>query len=422
MTEVNIAPKTPARNIVLICHSDLLGGAAIATYRLMKALQGQGVKASMLVVNKLSNDPDVHILGTIAGLKFRFLAERGYIFTHNGFNRRDLFKVSVANTGFDIAHHPLVTETDAVILSWINQGMVSLSGIDRLLATGKRVLWVMHDMWCMTGICHHALMCTNFENQCGDCMYLHGCKSPHDLSRKVWAKKNVLYKKYPALTMIAVSSWVEEKARQSSLLAHHDERLISNPFPCEEFYTRPRGFHIPESIDTSRRLIVMGAARLDDPIKDLPLAIDALNDLATSRPDIAATSQVVFYGNLRAPEMLERLSFPHTWVGSVTDPQELAEIFSRAAVVLSTSRFETLGITLMEGVASGCKAVSTADGGQRDIITDGVNGFLTDHTPRSVSMALAKALDTPCDRESQRLSVTSRFSAPRIARLFLDII
>lgn len=36
--------------LVLINHSDTIGGASVVTYRLLKALQAEGVDASMLVV------------------------------------------------------------------------------------------------------------------------------------------------------------------------------------------------------------------------------------------------------------------------------------------------------------------------------------------------------------------------------------
>ena len=43
--------------IVIINHSDTLGGASVVSYRLMKALRAMGVDASMLVSHKAGNDP-----------------------------------------------------------------------------------------------------------------------------------------------------------------------------------------------------------------------------------------------------------------------------------------------------------------------------------------------------------------------------
>ena len=40
--------------------------------------------------------------------------------------------------------------------------MLSLKNIEKILASGKPVVWTMHDMWPCTGICHHARECTRY--------------------------------------------------------------------------------------------------------------------------------------------------------------------------------------------------------------------------------------------------------------------
>ncbi len=65
------APSRPLK-VTLVSHSDLLGGAAVVTYRLMEALRRHGVDAQMVVYTKLSDDPYVHLIGSrwIRGVKF----------------------------------------------------------------------------------------------------------------------------------------------------------------------------------------------------------------------------------------------------------------------------------------------------------------------------------------------------------------
>ena len=75
-----------------------------------------------------------------------FLRERLGIFLANGFNRRDLFKVSTARYGVDVLSHPWLKEADVVCLNWINQGMLSLSAIRAIADMGKKIIWTMHDM------------------------------------------------------------------------------------------------------------------------------------------------------------------------------------------------------------------------------------------------------------------------------------
>lgn len=408
--------------VVLVCKSDLEGGAAVVTYRLMRALRGIGVEASMLVMDKRSDDPYVHVIGTGIGRRVRFMAERALIFARNGFDRANLFKVSVADTGYDISRHPLVMEADAVILSWINQGMMSLEGIRRLVATGRRVIWVMHDMWCMTGACHHALDCKGYIDDCGHCCYFRSGREEYDMSRRCWDRKSRLYSSSPSLTMVAVSSWLAGCARASSLLRDHDVRIIHNAFPDDLFYTVPRGTAIPHGVDPTKSLIVMGAARLDDPIKGLQVAVDALNVLVTERPDLMDRCQAVFYGDLRDLSALDKLRFPYVHTGRISDSGVLRELFACATVVLSTSLFETLPGTIIEGMAAGCTPVTTGNGGQRDIVTDGETGYITTGDPVEISRALASAIDHPFDRQVQHHAIVSRFGAAGIARRFIRAI
>ncbi|MDE7388891.1 MAG: glycosyl transferase, partial [Muribaculaceae bacterium] len=111
--------------IALLTTSDSTGGAAIAAARLAEALVGLGQEVTVVTRNGRSRIP--------------FIAERLDILARNGFNRRDLFKVSTASFGVSIADLPAVREADAVILGWINQGFLSLKEIGR---SSKPMLWI----------------------------------------------------------------------------------------------------------------------------------------------------------------------------------------------------------------------------------------------------------------------------------------
>lgn len=403
--------------ILLLCNSDLNGGAAVVTYRLMCALNDQGHEARLLVMNKLSNDPRVEVVGNNLSRKLWFLGERLGIFLDNGLSRRNLFKVSTATTGFDISRHPLARWADAFILSWVNQGMMSLGDVDRLSSLGKPVLWAMHDMWCMTGGCHHSLGCDNYLRECGLCQFVKDGRDSHDLTHRGWKRKMAVYPRHPRLRFVAVSDWLRDRAAESSLLGNLTVESIPNAFPIDDFKIVPSHHHNP-----SKQLIIMGAARLDDPIKNLPLAIEALNLLAESRPDLADRSLAVFYGSVRDPRAFDSLRFPHELTGRIDSHEKIRELYASGTVVLSTSHFETLPGTLIEGMAAGCTPVAAGRGGQGQIVDDTVTGYLPTSTPEAVAAALAKALDNPFDREAQHEAIAAKFSSQVIARRYVELI
>ena len=149
--------------ILIVNTSEKIGGAAIAANRLMDALCNNGIQAKMLVCNKQTDDKNVICMKGKFQKKWKFVWERVVIWMNNLFNRKNIFKISIANTGFDITNLPEFKEADIIHLHWINQGMLSLNNIQKIIDTGKPIVWTMHDMWECTGICHHAYNCHHPE-------------------------------------------------------------------------------------------------------------------------------------------------------------------------------------------------------------------------------------------------------------------
>ena len=86
-------------NILIISKSDIHGGGAIAAYRLMSALKSEGENVRMAVINKKSGNPDVIEVGKEFINQCNFYRERGDIFLYNQLSRKNLFDISIANTG-----------------------------------------------------------------------------------------------------------------------------------------------------------------------------------------------------------------------------------------------------------------------------------------------------------------------------------
>jgi glycosyltransferase involved in cell wall biosynthesis len=66
---------------------------------------------------------------------------------------------------------------------------------------------------------------------------------------------------------------------------------------------------------------------------------------------------------------------------------------NKAALLLYTSRLEPFGFAPLEANACGLPVVGIAEGGIRETIRDGVNGFLVDPEPESIARAAESLLD-----------------------------
>lgn len=69
---------------------------------------------------------------------------------------------------------------------------------------------------------------------------------------------------------------------------------------------------------------------------------------------------------------------------------DLPSLYGQADVLVNPSLWEPFGITILEGMATGCVAVGAAVGGMLDSIVDGESGFLC---PRDEPAALADVLE-----------------------------
>ncbi len=407
--------------IALVNHSDTLGGASVVTYRLMNALRHEDVDARMVVYAKTTDSPYVYEVGNRFMRGFKFLCECGASAFVNGFDRSNLFTVSTATSGLDFSDHPWIVEADVIVLNWINQGMLSMRTLKKLFSLGKPVVWTMHDMWCMTGVCHHSHECVGYKSHCGHCPLLKGGRVERDYSYKLVEKKRRLYDGVP-LTFVAVSNWLGKKARESALLRDKDVRVIPNAFPLKSFHIKPEMLVQTFDVDYSRNLIMMVAARLDDPIKGLDYAIAALNHIFDTNPHVANTSMAVFLGGLHNPNAFKDLRFPYRHLGRIDDPQVLVNLYASSRIVISTSLYETLPGTLIEGQASGCIPVSFGEGGQSDIIEHGHNGYIAKYkSSLDVARGIVWALNSNLDRQFLRDEVERKFDSKAIAGAYIGL-
>ena len=123
--------------VLIVNTSEKTGGAAVAANRLMEALNNNGVKAKMLVGEKQTDTLTVVPLPHQRLRRFHFLWERLSIFCRLYFSRKHLFEIDTASSGTDITGLPEFKEADIIHLNWINQGMLSLSDIRKIVQSGK---------------------------------------------------------------------------------------------------------------------------------------------------------------------------------------------------------------------------------------------------------------------------------------------
>ncbi len=355
-------------------------------------------------------------------LRLSFLWERLCIWLANGFSRKGLWAVDIANAGADITRLPAFRAADVIHLHWVNQGLLSMDQLARIFNSGKPVVWTMHDLWPIAGICHHMLDCSQFQEHCSFCPQLR-YPGAHDLSWKVFGQKQRVYSSAP-LTFVGVSHWEADMARRSALARGHSVVVIPNAIPVEQFHRQDRvqaraALGLPENA----RVVVFGAARLDQPMKGINRLFEALGHLLGSEIDTPEKPlHLLLFGGCKDSQLWQRIPCAYTYAGIVSGADVQSRIYSAADVVVSASDRESFGLTLAEAMACGCTPVSFDCGGQTDIIEHGRNGYLA-HYPdvNDLAVGIRWALENPVEANTLRQSIVSRFSADVVAQQYIRL-
>ena len=401
--------------VLIVNTSERTGGAAVAANRLMKALINHGVKAKMLVRDKETDSLTVIGLPKSPMLHWHFLWERLVVFIRSRFSRKHLFEIDLANTGSDITRLPEFQEADVIHLHWINQGMLSLGGIQKILRSGKPVVWTMHDIWPATAICHLTLGCRSFTSACKSCRLLPGGSR---LAQSVWRKKQRLLED-ENIYFVACSHWLEQEAKSSALLKGHKITSIPNPIDTHIYNNRCNKQEARQrlGLPADKKLILFVSQRVTNRNKGMDYLMEACDMLK----DLPQLGVVILGGH--AEEVTTQLpTFP---LGYVNDEHRIVDVYNAVDVFVLPSLSENLPNTIMEAMACGVPCVGFRVGGIPEEIDHKQNGYVADYRSAEDLARGIRWILTEADYESLSQhavqKVAQTYSQQSVALKYLDI-
>ena len=350
----------------------------MAANRLMEALNNNGVKAKMLVKEKVSDSLTVAAYGSAWAKMARFLWERLTIFAHLHFSKKHLFEIDIANSGMDITRFREFREADVIHLSWINQGFLSLADIRKIIASGKPIVWTMHDAWPATAICHYTQGCKAFTSECRLCPLLPGHGSAKDLSYKVWQRKLKILAD-AEISYVTCSRWLEQQARQSALIGGQHVISIPNPIDSRTFCPGDqREARQQMGLPPDQRIILFVSQRVTDERKGMRYLVDAIDKLTAVHPEMKEKASVAVIGG-HAEDFEGQLSLPVYSLGYINDERKMVEAYRAADVFVLPSLEDNLPNTIMEAMACGVPCVGFRTGGIPEEIDHLRNGYVAEY-------------------------------------------
>ena len=410
-------------NILFLNTSDKQGGAAIAAKRIADALNKEQMKVVMLVRDKTGNDFDVLPIRQTPKLTYNFVMERIKIWANNLFTRKNLFAVSIANKGSRITQLPEFKNADIIHLHWINQGFLSLKEIKRIIDSGKPIVWTMHDMWPITGICHHARTCTKYTFECTKCPFIRNKYTSKDLSYRIFHKKMRIYQSSMSpINFVGCSQWLMQKAIDSALTENQNVLNIPNPINTDTFQPLNsedcrKHFGLPKNM----KLILFGAAKTTNRRKGIEYFINACLEL---RQTTTTPIGIVLYGS-DSDQLKDRFTLPTYSLGYIRNEKDIIKLYNAVDLFALPSLEENLPNSIMEAMACGVPCVGFDIGGIPELIDHLHNGYIAKYkSSTDLAQGLKWALENNKDQalsQEARRKVLDSFSEKIVAKQYINL-
>lgn len=391
--------------------SDCRGGAAVAAYRIHRALLAHGIYSSMFVRIKASTDDEVlphqpakDFLSRLKRVWRRIHVVRRVSKYHKTRPAGPfIFHARSSELGQDLMPH--LPQADLLNLHWVST-FVDFAAFFRTVRGRVPVVWTLHDMNPFTGGCHYSTGCDGYLQECGKCPWL-GSHKQNDLSQRTLRRKQKALKHVPSemLHVVSPSRWLAEQARASSLFGRFEVHVLPNCLDTDAFQPRDR--------DTARRalqippdakVVMFAAANPEMPRKGFHLLVDAISAMDESdRPMLLTLGQ-------GAPAVPDTLAHKH--VGAVYDERLMSLVYSAADVLAVPSLEDNLPNTVLEAMACGTPTVGFEVGGIPDMVRPGRTGVLAPAGDVAVlSEQIQSVLNDP--QQLERMGALCRETAVR---------
>ncbi len=398
--------RSPANlSILHINTHDVAGGAAKVAWRLACAQRAVGLRAAMLVGERLSDDPNT----------FSFPIEKN----------RHLHAVCLQSGQlyyeFQGSHrlpfNPHVRAADILHLHNLHGGYFNPFSLSPL-SHGRPIVWTLHDMQPLTGHCAHAFDCDRWRRDCRDCPSLSVDPALFvDNAAALLADKKCIYD-HSFLHLVAPSRWLYDKVAQS-IFKDHPVDLIYNGVDTDVFEPRDKQearcrFGIPPGCPAVGAIAHGGA--LANPWKGGRHTQAVLNALNGTGPFV-----FVNIGDNRPSQDPRIINIPH-----IADETALALAYSAIDIFLYTPNADNCPLVVLEALACGLPIAAFDTGGVPELVRDGQEGLIT---PAGDIPAITRSLlDLVRDAglrgrlaaAARRRAVTT-FDHKRIAGQYLDL-
>lgn len=214
------------------------------------------------------------------------------------------------------------------------------------------VVWTFHDCWAFTGHCAHFITsgCDKWKNGCNNCPLLSEYpKSLIDNSTNNYIKKKKLFSSNDNLHIVAVSSWMKNLV-DSSFLSGKDIRVINNGVDLNRF--------APVEHNLTSKLLLGVASSWNN--------AKGLSDFYSIRESLPEDYEILLVG--LTDKQIKALPNGIKGITRTESIEQLAELYSKAMVLVNPTYADTFPTVNIEALACGTPVITYNTGGSPEVI------------------------------------------------------
>ncbi len=361
--------------MVKVCHIQFsMESGGRGALRLQKALRKSNVDSNIVSLRK--NDQglfNVTYLNNFSRLISRLDNRLQGVLTKNVITNLGFFSFPIL--GSNVAKLEEIKNADVIYIHWALNGLLNFKSFKEIAALKKPVIIFLHDMWAITGGCHHSFTCEKYMKEgCNNCP-MFPSQRKHDLSYREFRKKSQLYNNHDNLYFVSPSKWLYDCAKKSLLTK--DKPIFYIPNILDQTLFKPFDKLVAKqilSIDKDEIVISFGAISVGSPYKGWPYLQKALELLF--RENDRKNVLVLIFGSNYNKAIAESIPFKTRFMGYLKDEYSAALIYNAVDVFIAPSLAEAFGYVVMEALCCGTPVVGFDVGGIPDMIRHKENGYL----------------------------------------------
>jgi glycosyltransferase involved in cell wall biosynthesis len=276
----------------------------------------------------------------------------------------------------NIANHTAIQQADVIYVHWVMTGFLNIKSFEQLAKTGKPIIFIMHDMWNITGGCHYSFDCTNYiTNSCSTCQVF---PTQPSNAKIAFQKKLHFYNRFNNLYFVSPSVWLQQCAQQSLLLKNKPVFYIPNALDITVFKPSDKKFaRTVLNLPQNDIIVAFGAVSVTSPYKGWAYLAAAMQLL--KKQNEQANISVLIFGSGYNKQMDEAIPFNKKFMGYLGDEYSTALVYNSADVFVVPSLADNQPTVVQESLACGTPVVGFNIGGIPDMIEHKKNGYLAEY-------------------------------------------